>query len=167
MEYSVLNAAEQKNDTELLTRIRRYDLFSCEAQYHISCRKQYVNTSVHWRSSSLEAKTKQSEMEMAHQAAFNGVCVSVDKALIAKQGVCKMTDLLQLYVSYLQESPFPNPNFRSEKLKVKLMNAYPKSLRRQEHVLRKEMGAKTLPVLVSVNGLCDMKSGEDLRKRRL
>ena len=125
---SVLNAAEQKNDTELLTRIRGYDLFSCEAQYHISSRKQYVNTSVHWRSSSLEAKTKQSEMEMAHQAAFNGVCVSVDKALIAKQGVCKMTDLLQLYVSYLQESPFPNPNFRSEKLKVKLMNAYPKSL---------------------------------------
>ena len=106
---AVVVAAEERNDTELLTRIRGYDLFSCKAQFHSSCRKQYVNTSVHWRSSSLEAKTKQSEMEMAHQAAFNGVCVSFDKALIAKQGVCKMTDLLQLYISHLQESPFPNP----------------------------------------------------------
>lgn len=64
---TVLCVAEQKNDFELLTRIKGYDLFACEAQVHKSCRKLYVNISVHWRSDSLEAKT------MAHQSAYNRV----------------------------------------------------------------------------------------------
>ena len=59
-------------------------------------------------------------MEMAHQAAYNRVCATVDKVLIAKQGVLKVTDLLQEYVSCLQESNSPNPNYRSEKLREKL-----------------------------------------------
>ena len=45
---------------------------------------------------------------MAHQAAFNAVCVIVDKTLIAKQGVVKMTDLVQRYADQRQESPFHN-----------------------------------------------------------
>lgn len=124
----MLHAAEQKKDLELLSRIEGYDLFACEAQYHRTCRKAYVNISVHWRSDSIEAKTKQNAMQMAHQAAYNKVCATVEKTLVVKQGVVKMTDLLQEYVAHLQESHSNGLRYRSENLKAKLMKSYPRSL---------------------------------------
>ena len=125
---TILCVAEQKKDFELLRRIKGYDLFACEAQAHSTCRKLYVNISVHWRSDSLEAKTKQSSMEMAHQSAYNTVCATVEKKLIVKQGIVKLTDLQQQYVSVLEQSPFPNANYRSENLAAKLTKSYPQTL---------------------------------------
>jgi hypothetical protein len=125
---TVLKIAEQKKDFDLLTRIKGYDLFSCEAQFHKTCRKQYVNVSLHWRSDSVEAKTTQEAMEIAHKKAYERVCTTIEANMIAKQGMVKMTDLLQQYVSKLQESPFPNPNYRSENLVAKLKKSYPQSL---------------------------------------
>ena len=37
-----IQVAEQKRDFGLLRRIKGYDLFACEAQYHRSCRSNYI-----------------------------------------------------------------------------------------------------------------------------
>ena len=46
----VLEAAEEKSDEALLTRIRGHDLFACEARFHNSCRAKYVTNPQQWRS---------------------------------------------------------------------------------------------------------------------
>ena len=41
---TVQRIAQEKHDEHLLTRIRSVDLFTCEAQYHPSCRNKYSQT---------------------------------------------------------------------------------------------------------------------------
>lgn len=60
---NVLDHAEKKCDEKLLTRIRGYDLFACEANYHQSCRTQYIQDPSKWRSTNEEDKKKQKALE--------------------------------------------------------------------------------------------------------
>ena len=65
----------------MLRKIKGYDLFACEPQFHARCRKEYTSkpTSVNI---DFESKSRQSEMELAHADAFKEVCLIVDDRLI-------------------------------------------------------------------------------------
>ena len=41
--FKVFSVAEEIGDEKLLTRIRGYNLFSCEAKHHPTCRRKYLN----------------------------------------------------------------------------------------------------------------------------
>jgi len=117
---TVLNAAEQKCDEKLLTRIRDHDLFAAEAKYHKSCRVTYTQNPEKWRSTSAEDKERQNQLAQAHSQAFAEVQQVIDRDIIRGKQMTKLSQLSSMYISSLQHTDFANPNFRGENLKAKL-----------------------------------------------
>ena len=117
---TVSELAEKKQDEKLLTRIRGQDLFACEAKYHQSCRTKYLQDPTKWRSVNEKDRYRQEDMEKAHIKAFNDVCKVIDKEVLQDKTIVKLADLVQIYISSLQETNYPNANYRGEKLKLKL-----------------------------------------------
>jgi len=116
----VLEAAEEKADETLLTRIRGHDLFAREARFHKSCRAKYVSDPKHLRSTDDENRAQQQKLELAHRETYLKVCQKIDRDIICDKKIVKLSELRQLYISGLADTEFPNPNYRSENLKAKL-----------------------------------------------
>ncbi|KAL5015504.1 hypothetical protein ScPMuIL_009774 [Solemya velum] len=70
------------------------------------------------------AKLHQEELEEAHERAFRQVCDKVSKDVVGNNDVLKFVELLKMYTTALDETKFPNPEYRSEKLKAKLQSTY-------------------------------------------
>jgi hypothetical protein len=123
---TVQQIAEEKGDEDLLKRIRGFDLFACEAQFHQSCRRQYIcnHNPSKWRSENEKERTKQLQLEEAHMKAFANVCCVIDEHVIGDLQVAKLSGLCQIYISRLEDTEFPNADYRGEKLKVKLEKYY-------------------------------------------
>ncbi len=119
----VQDIAETSNNDILRTRIRGLDLFAVEAQFHPSCRKSFVADPSHWRSKHFEKKRRQEELENAHKEAYMHVCDVINRDIIQKEKILKLSDLRNLYITHLANTAFPNPNYRSENLKKKIQNS--------------------------------------------
>ena len=77
----VVDAAKQKGDYTLLPRIQNYDLFACEAMYHNSCKKSYVNN--HYITTKNSAnKKEQLALESAHKSAYDSVVNYVNITIV-------------------------------------------------------------------------------------
>jgi hypothetical protein len=121
---TVFDRATNQKDEKLLIRIRGYDLFAAGAHFHPSCRKKYLQDPSHWRSTNTVATLHQRELEMAHEFAFGKLCESISVEVISQQKIVKLSDLQSLYVATLESTPFPNPNYRGDKLKIKLESTF-------------------------------------------
>jgi len=121
---TVLQCAEKKDDFKLLRRISGFDLFSCEAKFHPSCRRIYVSSSEKWKSEDEENVEQQAGMEKAHRDSYEKVCQVVNNEVLIGKRVVRVSDLHLIYVSHLNETQFANPNYRGEKLKSKLERDY-------------------------------------------
>ena len=112
---NILAHAEFLNDTQLLTRIRGYDLFSCEAKYHQSCRKKFLDTKRDFTHRSCdENRTIQHEMELVHQKAFDCVRDVILTEVIQKQVIQKFSILVGVYRGKLKGTQFENDSYRSK-----------------------------------------------------
>ena len=117
--------AENINDVKLLTRIRGYNLFSCEAKYHKACREKFFNKKrdpSSWRSDDPERCAAQAELEQAHKEAFEKVQNLLKEEVIEKQTILKFSTLLKVYRDSLKGTKFENHRYRSWKLKKKICN---------------------------------------------
>ena len=75
-------------DEKLFTRISGFDLFSCEAKYHPSCRINFMNTKRNieaYKSSNIAKKIDQTECENVHRKAFNDVKDLIINEIIQKK----------------------------------------------------------------------------------
>ena len=117
---TVVKLAEQKGDCDLLGRISGFDLFACEAKYHPPCRRNYVNCLAISLCLNNENVLQQAALEKAHRDAFANVCSVINENVVLAQRVVRLSELREIYISHLNETPFPNPNYRGEKLKSKL-----------------------------------------------
>lgn len=117
---TIVKYAEAKEDYKLLRRISGFNLFSCEAKYHPSCRRNYCNNPDKWRSKCEENIEEQAALEKAHKESFEKVCQAIREIVIAGRNVLHLSDLRAIYVSHLEKTPFPNSNYRGDKLKLKL-----------------------------------------------
>ena len=54
-------------------------LFSCEAVYHKSCRRDYLREQAVGRSKDEESRKQQQEVEDAHSSAFSKIRERIDK----------------------------------------------------------------------------------------
>ena len=117
---SVIEMAETKQDEKLLTRVRGFDLFACEAKFHKNCRISYMQNSEKWRTTDTKARQQQLSLEEAHKRAFEVICDVIEKEVLADHNVVKLSDLRETYVSSLKENNFYNPDYRSHKRKMKL-----------------------------------------------
>ena len=70
-----------------------------------------------------DAKAEQIALEKAHVAEFRSVSAVIDEEIMNRKKILKLSDLLTLYTDYLEKTSFPNPNFRSYKLKKKIENS--------------------------------------------
>ena len=103
-------------------------LFACEAQYHPSWRREYIRDSNVGRTADEQAKSKQTELEEVHRRAFSTVTRLVDHDILEQKQIVKLNDLLQVYISDLANTEFPNPNYKAQALKVKLEKSYNEKL---------------------------------------
>lgn len=117
----IIQIAEERKDEDLARRIRGVDLFAAEAKYHSSCRKKYVDRTA-WRSKDEEAKKLTLDLEKTHDLCFATVCAEIDRRIIVNKEVMKLSDLRDFYVAHLSETEFSNPDYRTEKLKSKLVS---------------------------------------------
>lgn len=119
---SVEIEATKREDYELLRRISGFDLFACEARYHPSCQRKYklLSKPEMWRSKNEEQAHEQAALEDAHKKTFDLVCEVITDVIINNEKILKLSELRDLYVSHLQSTPFANPDYRSENLKLKL-----------------------------------------------
>ena len=114
---------EERKDEDLARRIRGYDLFACEAQYHRSCRMNY-NDRAKWRSKNEENKQVAIDQALAHDTCFQEICKVIDKEIVHEQNVVRLSELTKSYVHHLEETKFANPSYRTENLKRKISNTY-------------------------------------------
>ena len=117
---TIVREAERKKDEKLLNRIRGFDLFACEAKYHESCRTQYLQKPEKWRSKSDESVMLQNKLEEVHIKAFKHVCEILEDEVIDRKKVVTLSDLRKEYAKILETTEFASPDYRGEKLKMKI-----------------------------------------------
>jgi len=119
--------ALELGNNRLYRMVQGEDLFATEAQFHHSCRKlfnlKYAN---HLRDTAKAANhnldTEQARKAVAHQKAFTIVLDFIQDRVIRQKEVVQLASLRLLYIQELERNEFPNPEYRSEKLKVRLEN---------------------------------------------
>ena len=117
---NVWTYAQEKNDEKLLCRIRGYDLAACQAKYHRRCRSIHCQKPEKWRSKENESKTDQNDLENAHALAFECVIKHINKSILDERKLLKLSYLRDLYIKELQNTKFPNSDYRNENLKAKI-----------------------------------------------
>ena len=106
-----------------MRRIKGYNLFSCEAQFHPSCRKNYC-TKVFTQNANTTAVSDEAEMRRSHTKAFLSVCTVVDERILCEMEVIKLNHMHEIYISELENMKYSNDNYKSGKLKAKLIKQY-------------------------------------------
>ena len=117
---SVIEMAGKKHDEKLLSRIQGRKFFESKAKFHKNCRINYMQSADKWRSSDAMAKQQQLDVEKAHSEAFMVVCDKVEREVVIEQNVLRLSDLREAYVTVLATLDCESPNYRSNKLKLKL-----------------------------------------------
>lgn len=124
---TVVKIAEEKCDENLLTRIKGVDLFAAEGCFHSSCRKRYTTDSGKGRSKDIEAMSHQKNLEEAHEHALTNVCEVIEREIVSKGEILKLSEICEMYITALASTPFANPQYRAEKLKTKLEKKFGKN----------------------------------------
>lgn len=125
-ETSIQEAAQKKNDEKVLCKIRDQDLRARELKYHSSCEKAYTrDLSLNRRKAHTSDLNEYKDEQQAHQNAFDKLCGYVTESIIVNCNVERMSMLKEIYLKYLKEEPqFYNPNYKTYKLKNKLINKF-------------------------------------------
>ena len=100
---SLLRAARIRNDERVLLQIEGRDTIALEIKYHRSCYKEYVR---HETLSRLEDQNCQKEdtSTTSYKKAFTSLADYVQNEIISEAKVISMSQLLELFVSYLAEN---------------------------------------------------------------
>ena len=122
------------------------DLFAREAQFHPSCRKSFNLKYANYnylrdtaRATNCDkTDTYQDHKVSAHLKAFTAVLDYIQDCITEQQKVVLLASLRVLYIQELEKNGFPNPEYRSEKLKAR-------------HLYR----SKQLTTILSRLGLCE------------
>ena len=77
------------------------------------CSSKTEKVTIFYQSSIVNVK---SEMEKVHAVCFARLCDVIDREIIVGKKIKKMIDLRSFYSTYLSETPFANPNYRSGKI---------------------------------------------------
>lgn len=119
---SIEAKAEELGDEELLRKIKGQDRYAREANHHEYCWKLFNTKYSNMKRNDAAKKNSETTdpQTLAHQKAFKAVVNHMQKYVVQEKEMLLLCSLRQLYIETLESTPFPNQNFRSEKLKRKL-----------------------------------------------
>ncbi|KAK3773241.1 hypothetical protein RRG08_012366 [Elysia crispata] len=135
---SIEEAAERKDDSRLKGITGNSCLVAKEAHYHDSCRREYTRKDDRHQAATDPALLKS---EKAHADTFTHIKGYVQKYIIENSQVERMTMLTEKYCLYMQ-SHHPevyNPNYKTYKLKDKLLKAFGSKLQFWQPNYRSEL----------------------------
>ncbi|XP_071817001.1 uncharacterized protein [Apostichopus japonicus] len=116
-ERRLKSAALQSNDEKLLFQIRDKDLIAVEVCYHRNCYSSYVRTHGNVdRTNQQSAENQETDAE-----AFEDLALYVEGTVIVKGEVLKISKLMEQYMGFVHAKGGSNAQFRTEKLKKKLL----------------------------------------------
>ena len=103
------------------------NLLAREAQFHQSCRWSFTLKYVNYLRDTAQATiraidTKQDRKTAAHLKAFTAVLDFIQDRVIGQNEIVQLASLRHLYIQELERNGLPNPEYRSEKLKIRLEN---------------------------------------------
>lgn len=125
-EQTIREAANSKNDFELLREIGTEDLRAKEARYHESCRREYVR-----RYAKQEETDEQVvNMRSAYAESFEAVCRYIDSEILERGRVVRMSMLHSVSQSHIQANhpDVYNESNTAQKLKSKIITKYQSQL---------------------------------------
>ena len=99
------------------------DLFASAAHFHRPCLTSFYSKHQTWSGyhrSSNKAENVDSKLVVAHSKAYEAVKTFIQEEIILNKKVKSLTILRDHYIKELEGQSYPNPNFRSEKLKQKI-----------------------------------------------
>ena len=120
---SLLKAAQTRDDRRLLLQIQGQETIAIEIKYHKSCYVQYV------RAGALEKLEEQNceDEDIAcesYNRAFSNIRGYVNDTVLKERKVVKMSELLKRYIRKLSQEGVNAPNYRSAKLKNRLIKSF-------------------------------------------
>ena len=131
-EDNIHDAAQILGDNEMLAKISGVDLKAKEAQYHHSCRKNYLSKAAYKKS---KEKNVTSERKIRHENAFTKLQEYINKCIIHCTGAMFLKDLHALYLDWLEEV---SSTYTSQTLCDKILLAFPGKI--SKHTISKKTG---------------------------
>lgn len=126
-ELSIKHAAVIRNDKNLMRELANVDMIAQEVHYHHSCRRSYTQILAETcKSEETDPDSYSTNMQKAHDQAFQYLCNYVEDSIIRKSNIERMTMLKEIYQTFMEEnSPrYYNPNYKTDKLKEKISKKF-------------------------------------------
>ena len=122
-EQSIKSAAVEKDDEEILRKVRGQDLRAREARYHNHCRRNYTRNKTRHLS---HEDSESSQSQAAHNAAFQFIKSYIEKHLLTGGNIERLSMIRERYLTYLLDNHpnFYNKNYKMYKLKDKLQKYF-------------------------------------------
>ena len=119
----LLEAAKAKQDERILLELRGIDLIAAKIKYHKTCYGGYTRSK-----NTTPIKQDDCEVNAIYEATFQHVVNYVTERIIDGLDVMRMTNLRDMYIDLLAENGIESPNYRTEKLKRRLIKHFGNSL---------------------------------------
>lgn len=111
---SIYNVALALDDSDVLPHVCGQDLVAYEIKYHRSCYRNYIR----------KDKENQKTEDSPHVRAFHRLTVDINEKILKKNQVYTIVELNDLYKELLLEEDIGDSDFRTDKLKSKLLQHY-------------------------------------------
>ena len=122
--HKIASSAVELGKTSLHRKVKYIDLCAAEAMFHPHCRKTFgTEYSNHLRTVEREQNRKntvQVQKSQAHNQAYHAVCTFINDHVIEQGEVVQLSSLRLIYIGELDAYGFPNKDFRSQKLMIRL-----------------------------------------------
>lgn len=122
---TLLEAAKAREDRRLVVALNDQDPVAVEVCYHKSCYRYYTNLK---QTEISRTEEEEGNIEESYDAAFQQLKVEMEQQLFQNFEVLHMSDLRDRYVAKLSIQGIQNPLYRSEKLKARILKAYPRKV---------------------------------------
>ena len=116
--------AEEMGNNRLWRRTAGVDLHARSANYHRSCYNTFTRDYENFKHGQHRGKeeTDRARLTAAHQNAYEAVVHYIEENIIGHNKVVQLAFLHAVYVDALEKSGSPNPDYRGEKLLIRIRN---------------------------------------------
>ena len=126
-EQSIKSADLEKDDEEILRKVRDPDWRAREARYHIICRRNYTRSQARHIS---HEDSESSQSQTAHNAAFQFIKGYIEENILTYGNIERLSMICERYLTYLLDNyaELYNEHYKMYKLNDKLQKCFGKKL---------------------------------------